>query len=186
LIAGLVYGNLVDFQMNIGGCVMKMFLKTSTGMLFGLALSTVPFATTAAQTAEAQRNCEDVLNSNVYRCEVKSSFGTQFTDCFRFTSPGFQSQHFDLFPDLLGEVLGCECKARGTFENPQFNESRFWHCASAGGAILGISFEGAAGQVKLFRTEAVNEFGDSFVFDCELDLACAVGSRVPSPSYSSE
>jgi hypothetical protein len=171
--------------MNTEGSVMKLFLRTSTGMLLGLALSIVPFA-----TAVAQRNCEDVLNSNVYRCEVKSSFGTQFPDCLRFTSPGFQSQHFDLFPDELGEVLGCECKARGTFNNPRFNESRSWHCASTGGADLGISFSGVAGQVRLFRTEAVNEDGESFVLDCELDLACTIEGVSPgseaSPSYLSQ
>jgi hypothetical protein len=155
----------------------------TVGMLLALWLS-FSVNSTRAQWA---KNCQDLLDNNVYRCQVKSDFGTAFEDCFRFTSPGLQSQDFDLFIDLLGEILGCECKAEGSLENPQFNESREFHCVNAlFSAFLNIAFEGEVAEhgETLKNGQAVNEFGDSFVFRCVQDPECSVyglGERTGNP-----
>lgn len=144
---------------------MKMLLRSAKVLIFGSALAALPVGMAAGQST-----CEDVLNSNVYSCEVKSDFGTQFEDTFRFVSPGNLSEDFDLTVDgLPGQIQGCECKARGRFRNPIFNASPSFHCVSGSGVFLGISFEGRATSRRIRRGEAVNEFGNSFVIQCELE-----------------
>jgi hypothetical protein len=117
---------------------------------------------------------------------VKSDFGTTFSDCFQFISPGQQSLDFDLAIAGLGETLSCECKARGGFRYPQFAASRDYHCVTPAFTFLGIAFEGRVqgpearepkvkGQgPKIKQGEAVNEFGDSFVYECVPDPQCGL------------
>ena len=161
----------------------------TVGLLLAFVLSfSVVSAHDDKDDDRKEKNCQDLLDNNVYRCQVKSDFDTAFEDCFRFTSPGVQSQDFDLFTDGLGEVLGCECKAKGSFKNPRFNKSNDFHCVNAreqaeGEAFLNIAFEGQVSAEwdrgkkrgkRINNGQAVNEFGDSFVFQCKLDPACSV------------
>src|SRR5882724_7211625 len=101
-------------------------MKTSL-FIGGAFLTFALTAATGLRLAQAE-NCQDVLDNNVYRCQVKSDFDTPFEDCFRFTSPGVQSDKFDLFVDGLGIVQGCSCKAGGSFNTPDFDASKEFQC----------------------------------------------------------
>jgi len=124
-------------------------------------------------------NCQDLLNNNVYRCHVKSDFGSEFEDCFRFTSLGIVSEDFDLNIDgLPWETLACECEAKGSFKKPVFNAGREFHCVNSQFVdpelLLNIAFEGDVVKKgkEIKEGEAVNEFGNSFVYECVIDPAC--------------
>jgi len=91
-----------------------------------------------------------------FRVTVVSSFGTTFTDCYRFDvpSPG------DLTIDLLFQTI--------TYSHGQLDEadvrSRF-KAVSRSGQPLSIMFFGEEIQaLERLTGEAVNEFGDTFVF----------------------
>jgi hypothetical protein len=81
-----------------------------------LALS----ATAALPDAPALADCQDLLGNRSYQCRVNDDRADAFDDCFSFTTPGEQSQDFDLFSDLFGDVLSCDCKVTGTFRTPSF------------------------------------------------------------------
>ena len=131
--------------------------------------------TTASGVRLAQaENCEEVLDNNVYRCQVKSDFGTAFEDCFSFISPGDRSDKFDLFVDGLGQVLGCSCRASGSFNSPAFDASKEFQCVTNGVDGFGIAFNGRADRTQLKKGQVVNEFGDSFLFECKRDPTCAI------------
>ena len=136
------------------------------------------FALTIAagvRLAQAE-DCQEVLGNNVYRCHVKSDFGTEFSDCFRFFSPGFLSGKFDLFVDGLGEDQGCSCKTSGSFNTPDFDGSKEFQCVTSGfSGGLGIQFDGKADGTRLKKGQVVNEFGNSFIFECKLDPNCPFG-----------
>jgi hypothetical protein len=87
---------------------------------------------------------------------VKSSFGTSFTDCYRFDVPGAG----DLTIDLLGQVI--------TYRFGQLNEpeaSVRFKAVSRFGQPLSIMFFGEEVEaLEELTGEAVNEFGDTFVF----------------------
>jgi hypothetical protein len=148
-------------------------MKTSL-FIGGAFLTFVLTAATGLRLAQAE-NCQDVLDNNVYRCQVKSDFDTPFEDCFRFTSPGVQSDKFDLFVDGLGIVQGCSCKAGGSFNTPDFGASKEFQCVTTGIDDFGIAFNGRADGTQLKKGQAVNEFGDSFLFQCKLDPTCSIG-----------
>jgi hypothetical protein len=102
------------------------------------------FALTAAtglRPSQAE-DCQDVLDNNVYSCQVKADFGNEFSDCFRFFSPGTQSDKFDLFVEGLGQIQGCSCKASGSFGTPDFNASKEFECVTSGsgGWVLSIRY----------------------------------------------
>lgn len=132
--------------------------------------------------------CDTNVANKVYFCNVVSDFGGGFTDCFRFTSPGNISLRFDLTIDGLGDTLACSCDATGSSTNASFNASNNFQCtttsAPAGG--LGIMFHGKTKGSKLKKGNAVSEFGDSFVFDCVLDVANACLIVGPPPLTSGE
>ena len=87
---------------------------------------------------------------------VKSSFGTTFTDCYRFDVPGAG----DLTIDLLGQVITYR---HGQLDDPDASE-RF-KAVSRSGQLLAIMFFGEEIQaLEELTGEAVNEFGDTFVF----------------------
>ena len=140
-----------------------------------LAVLTALLLATVAGSGIAQaENCKDVLNNNVYRCQVRSDFDTLFEDCFRFISPGVQSDEFDLFVAGLGLVQGCSCRAAGSFNTPDFGASKEFQCVTAGIDGFGISFDGKADGTQLKKGQVVNEFGDSFIFKCKLDPGCSL------------
>jgi hypothetical protein len=91
-----------------------------------------------------------------FRVTVKSSFGTTFTDCYRFDVPN----PGDLTIDLLFQTI--------TYRHGQLDDadasSRF-KAVSRSGQALSIMFFGEEIQaLEQLTGEAVNEFGDTFVF----------------------
>jgi hypothetical protein len=140
----------------------------------GACLALTLSAVSGLRLAHAE-DCQDVLDNNVYLCHVKSDFGSEFTDCYRFTSPGTQSYKFDLYADVLGQVQGCSCKAAGSFGTPDFNGSKEFECVTTGEEDFQISFSGKADGTQLKKGQIVSEFGDSFIFECSLKPNCSVG-----------
>jgi hypothetical protein len=116
---------------------------------------------------DVRANCQDLLDSDTYRCRVKSDDEDRFTDCFRFASPGTQSEDFDLFSDVLGGVVACDCKATGTFAAPNFGAANSFHCVTTSAAEFGLTFEGAVRRAgRIIIGQAVNDTGISFIFRC--------------------
>jgi hypothetical protein len=104
-------------------------------------------------------------DDTTYRVRVVSSFGTTFTDCFRFDTPN----PGDLTIDLLFQVI--------TYRHGQLDtlEERF-KAVSRSFQPLAIMFFGeAVDPLDVLTGEAVNEFGDTFVFTGPSDAACVPG-----------
>ncbi len=100
--------------------------------------------------------------NTTYRVSVVSSFGTTFTDCFRFDAPNSG----DLSIDLLFQVI--------TYRFGQLNtvSSRFKSVSRSGQALSIMFFGEAFDPLNQLTGEAVNEFGDTFVFSGPSDAAC--------------
>jgi len=113
-------------------------------------------------------NCQSHLGNHSYLCHVKSSFGSDFTDTFAFTSPGIQSSRFDLevagIPDT---TFGCACVPGGGFADPSFDDSFVFHCVGPFG-VGQMSFRGAVtGAGKIKPAEGVSSSGDTFAIKCK-------------------
>ena len=132
----------------------------------------------------ALANCQDLLGeSDLFNCRVKVDDGGRFSDCFRFTNPGAQSENFDLSLDLYPSVLGCDCKAAGTFASPAFGESNSFHCVGSitEGSVppFGLAFDAAIKrQGRRIVGEGVNDTGTSFFFRCSRVPTCEVPATV--------
>lgn len=115
-------------------------------------LSFVAFVAGLAPISDAHAD----PTGNTFRVTVKTSFGTTFTDCYRFDVPVAGS----LTIDLLSQVL--------TYRHGQLDEadarSRF-KAVSRFGQPLSIMFYGEEIEaLEQLTGEAVSEFGDTFVF----------------------
>jgi len=107
-----------------------------------LILGFAPIRTTHAQAV-----------GKLFQVTVKSSFGTTFTDCFRFDTPNSG----DLTIDRLFQTI--------TYRHGQLDsvQARF-KAVSRSGQPLSIMFYGEEIEaLELLTGEAVNEFGDTFV-----------------------
>ena len=105
------------------------------------------------------------VTGNTYHVTVVSSFGTTFTDCFRFDNPGPGMLNIDQLGFPVTYVHG-QLDAVGT---------RF-KSVSTSGQPLSIAFNGEElTALTLLNGEAVNEFGDSFVFSGPQELPCVPG-----------
>ena len=115
------------------------------------------------------------VTAKTFRVTVKSSFGTTFTDCFRFDVPGAGS----LTIDLLGQVLTYRHGQLDTVDTRFKSVSRF-------PASLSIMFYGEEIEaLEQLTGEAVNEIGDSFVFSGpEIGPSTAPSLCVPAPGSS--
>ena len=104
-----------------------------------------------------------------YRVTVASGFGTNFNDCFRFDTPNVG----DLSIDLLGQTI--------TFRRGQLDtvDQRFKAVSRSGQALAIMYYGEAYNALNQLVGEAVNEFGDTFVFSGPVDNAC-----VPSVSLT--
>jgi hypothetical protein len=91
------------------------------------------------------------------------------------------SLDLDLNIDGLGIPLGCDCKPKGSLNNPKFSESKKFLGVTTAEGGFGIAFEGTASSNKIKKGTAVNEFGDSFIYECTLDTACALSTRSGTP-----
>lgn len=153
-----------------------------------LAATLFTFALTAAigpNTSHAATTCENLLANNVYRCHMKtinpdSGDEIDFDDCFRFSSPGTLSSHFDLSVDLLEIPQGCDCSATGSFKNPKFSASKEFHCTTDTSGS-GYGFRGKVVGNKIQKGQAIGSSGDSYVYECDLVSACAVS---PAPALT--
>jgi hypothetical protein len=107
--------------------------------------------------------CQSRLDNHAYFCKVKSSFDTEFTDIFAFTTPGVQSLHFDLaVAGIPGTPFGCACVPTGSFAAPAFDESFVFQCVGPQ-----ITFRGeATADAKIKHAEGLTGFGDTFAIKC--------------------
>jgi hypothetical protein len=149
-----------------------------------LALAIVAFV--SPRGVAGASTCKDYLDNNVYSCHAKSDAGDDFTDCFRFTSPGVASPDFDLAVDTFGGPLACDCQATGSVKTPKFSASKVFECVSPSSIGLGIVFSGKVSSTKIKKGQAVNEFGRSFLYECVVSPTCSaplasVSSRGGSP-----
>jgi hypothetical protein len=122
---------------------MKTIRALTVPSLMALALALAPLSNTYAQVA-----------GKTFRVTVKSSFGTTFTDCYRFDVPVAGS----LTIDQLFQVI--------TYRQGQLNtvDTRF-KSVSRGFQPLSIMFYGEEIEaLEQLTGEAVSEFGDTFVF----------------------
>ena len=99
---------------------------------------------------------------HIFRVTVKSSFGTTFTDCFRFDVPAPGALTIDGFP--FGPV---------TYRVGQLNQDVFrFKAVSRSSQPFSIMWFGEEVEgLEQLNGEAVSEFGDTFVFS---------GPEVPS------
>ena len=121
------------------------------------ALTMVSFvALTLGLTPPSNAQPDGTPTGETFSVTVKSSFGTTFADCFRFDVPGAG----DLTIDGLGQVI--------TYRHGQLDEpeaSANFKAVSRSGQPLAIMFFGAEVEaLEELTGEAVNEFGDTFVF----------------------
>ena len=124
-------------------------------MLFAVLTGTLFFISIAPRAIAGP-------DQTTYRVRVASSFGTLFTDCFRFDTPNTG----DLSIDLLSQVL--------TYRHGQLDlvNERF-KAVSRSFQPLAIMFFGEAiDPLNRLTGEAVSEFGDTFVFTGVRDAKC--------------
>jgi hypothetical protein len=145
---------------------------------------------THSSAVDAAGICQDRLADNVYSCNVRSDADARFQDCLRFSAPGSISEDFDLFSDNFNDVLACDCKTRGTLDQPEFGTSLMFQCVSNVSQAFNVAFQGRAGQSRITRGQAINSFGDSFVFECTIDPACELSvpratAGAPAPPATS-
>src|SRR5262245_18796378 len=103
------------------------------------------------------------VTGRIFRVTVKSSFGTTFSDCFRFDVPGTGL----LTIDGLGEVI--------TYRHGQLDlVTTSFKAVSQFGQPLSIMFFGEEVEgLEQLNAEAVNAFGDTFVFSGPEVASCA-------------
>jgi hypothetical protein len=74
-------------------------------------------------SSHAKENCQDLLENNLYRCNMTIETGVQYEFCLQAVSPGVESEKFDVV--IFGsESLGCTCKAKGKVDKPTFDTSK--------------------------------------------------------------
>jgi len=139
-------------------------MKTSKRFLMSLAVAVgLAVVVTGVGVVHAQRQAAPAGPSNTtYQEMVVSSFGTSFTDCFRFDTPGMG----DLTIDGLGPAI--------TYRHGQLDtNSEKFKAVSRSGQPLSIMFFGeAVDPLSRLNGEAVSEFGDTFVFSGTSVAAC--------------
>jgi hypothetical protein len=147
-----------------------------------VALLAFLLTTAIGLTQAAPLNCQDLLDANVYSCDVQTSFGGQFHDCFRFSSSPFALTVDGLF----GQVEFCGCGARRSSRNPDFGASKDFECVTpAVGAFLGIAFGERISHRGILEGEATSEFGDTFVYQCVVDPTCELNGAAAAQGTGS-
>lgn len=132
---------------------------------------TAAVLTLTASPALAATSCSERLTDKTYFCTVKSSFGTEFTDCFEFGFGGNQL----VISALDAAPLVCQCEVKSAFSRPQFGSSQSHHCVtSAEDHVTGFSYRGkASGNGRKIRNmQGISENGDTFIMNCEQVEAC--------------
>jgi hypothetical protein len=140
-------------------------------MMKGLALAGF-FALFLALPAAAQVGPAAIQAT--YEADVQSSFGTTFTDCFRFNDPDPK----DLFIDGFGVPLLFR------FGDLNQDKARFQAITvTDSGAPFAIMFYGKFGTFGRFNGQAVNEFGDTFVFSGQRNDLCPASTRAKGANW---
>jgi len=130
-----------------------------------VALTVLSFATFVLGFAPISSIYAQVTG-HIFRVTVKSSFGTTFTDCFRFDVPAPGALTIDGFP--FGPV---------TYRHGQLDQDVFRFKAVSLNDFRSLQpisimwFGEEVEGLEQLNGEAVNEFGDTFVFS---------GPEVPS------
>lgn len=139
---------------------------TSKGMRLAVFMGTLVYVGMAPKLIAEPDN-------TTYQVTVVSSFGTVFTDCYRFDTPASGSLRID----ALGQTI--------TFRHGQLNTvGQRFKAVSRSGQPLAIMFMGeAVVALSQLNGEAVNEFGDTFVFTGFVNASCSL-TLVPSNPYS--
>ena len=135
-------------------------------------LSFVAFALGLASISSTYAN----PTGRTFQVTVVSSFGTTFTDCYRFDVPN----PGDLTIDLLFQTL--------IYRHGQLDEadarSRFKSVSRFGQSLSIMFFGEEIEALELLTGEGVNEFGDTFVFSGpETGPSTSPGLCVPSVGY---
>lgn len=142
---------------------MRNFLYTTSVLTIGMLLTV-----TGSSLANAP-SCTFLLEDNHYLCEVKSESGAKAEECLRLSSTGIVSSKFDVFVVGIGEVLGCSCKAQGSFDTAQFNTSKEFFCTNDSS----IALEGKVTRKgKIKGGQIVYGNGQSFVYRCKVVPSC--------------
>ena len=137
-----------------------------------------------ATPAAAAPTCVDLLAGKVFRCQVTTSFGRTFEDCYRFAAPGTRSPELDLVTDLVDDRFGCACQPRGTLKRPVFGLTKAFTCSGGGTSglftlTLAAKVAGKNQKTKIRGGRGTNDAGDSFLFQCVVDPACQVAGAEP-------
>jgi hypothetical protein len=151
--------------------------KGETTMKRIVGLTILSFAVLAFGLAPL-RSIYAEVSGHIYRVTVKSSFGTTFTDCFRFDvlQPGF------LTIDGLGPAIRYR---HGQLDPlPPLIPTSF-KAVSLLGQPLSIMFFGEEVEgLEQLNGEGVNEFGDTFVLTGpEVTTCVATGSEANESYY---
>src|SRR5215831_11763279 len=142
---------------------MKRISALTLFSFTAFALAMAPISTTYAQ-----------VTGKTFRVTVKSSFGTTFTDCYRFDSPN----PGDLTIDLLFQTLTYRHGQLDTVDTRFKAVSRFLE-------PLSIMFYGEEIEaLEQLTGEAVSEFGDTFVFSGPETQLCVPGVGAPGATSS--
>src|SRR5262250_1658285 len=128
-----------------------------------LVLGLAPFSQTHAQ-----------VTRKTFKVTVKSSFGTTFTDCFRFDNP----EPGQLTVDLLFQTI--------TYRHGQLDKVKTsFKAVSLFAQSLSIMYYGEeVDALEQLNGEAVSEFGDTFVFSGHIERTCNANSVSPSVALS--
>lgn len=146
---------------------MKQNLIVSSA-LFAISIILTPISIHAASPS-----CQDLLANNIYRCHYKEEPDNPFVageDCFRFQTPGTQSEDFDLESNQLG-ILGCDCGPKGPSQNPSFDSKEFL-CVTPASSGYNFTLHGTVSGPKIKKGHLMDQLGESYAFECELDSAC--------------
>jgi len=114
------------------------------------------------------------VTGKTFKVTVKSSFGTTFTDCFRFDNP----DPGQLTIDLLFQTI--------TYRHGQLDKVKTsFKAVSLFGQSLSIMYDGEEIEaLEHLNGEAVNEFGDTFVFAGHEEHTCNAISGASSVTSS--
>ena len=107
----------------------------------------------------------------IYRADVKTSFGTQFQDCFRFDNAGI------LTIDGLGTSAQFPRPGKGAPAMAGSHDLRHRH--------LHRLFRGGVWQRAegFLAADAVSEFGDTYLVQAIPDATCALTARNAGSPY---
>lgn len=96
-----------------------------------------------------------------FEANVISSFGTQFSDCFRFDDAG------NVFVDGLGQTQTFSQDFLG-------NSPAAWQSSSRTGDALAIAFHGRERDAMSWIGNGINETGDTFIVIAFENPGCVV------------